>query len=181
MRLFIAIDLPDSVKDAVAGLRADLPGAIWVKRQAFHLTLRFLGDPISEDRVESITNALATVRSAPFIFHLDGVGRFPAGNRRPARVLWVGVRASPALTALHAGVERAVRDVGFPPDDHAFRPHITLARFRSPAPSSALDSFLARYSAFQSEPIRVAEFILYSSALAPHGSLYTPLAKFRFE
>src|SRR5512134_3292703 len=81
-RLFIAIELPDSVKDQLLKLRADIPGAAWVKRQGYHLTLRFLGDGIEAPKLESIKGALAAVTESPFTMQLQDVGRFPPNPKQ---------------------------------------------------------------------------------------------------
>src|SRR5687768_16375615 len=91
MRLFVAIDLPDAIKDELDTLRANVPGATWAKRQALHLTLRFLGDQILPERLHPIMTALDRVRVSPFEVTLQGVGRFPPAMRGAARVLWVGI------------------------------------------------------------------------------------------
>lgn len=177
LRLFIAIEMPDDVKNRLVRLRADIPGATWVKPHAYHLTLRFLGDGIAEDRVPPLKDALAAIKTAPFELTISGVGKFPPGSK-PARVLWVGMDAPPALNQLAKGVESAVRAVGFPPEDKPFSAHITLARLKFPKKSPEVDTFLTAHQAFQSSTIAVAEFHLISSVLTPQGPNYTHLATF---
>jgi RNA 2',3'-cyclic 3'-phosphodiesterase len=178
MRLFIAIDLPEEVKDQIETLRADIPGATWVKRHAFHLTLRFLGDDINPNRLNTIQQALSSVKTQPFEIAMQGVGRFPPPGRQAARVLWVGTTTQPILMNLHRQMERAIGAIGFPPDDHAFSPHITIARLRTPKPSPEVDAFLAENAEFKSAPIQVEQFVLYSSLLRPEGPLYNPESVF---
>jgi len=177
MRLFIAIDLSDAVKNQLEALRADIPGANWGRRSAYHLTLRFLGDDIAEDRLPVIRKQLELVKADPFELSLRGVGCFPSGGRKPARVLWVGVKSPPALQVLYGQVERAVLAAGFEEEDRPFTPHITLARLRLPRVEREVSRFLQRYEQFQSEAFPVSEFVLYSSVLTPQGAEYTPLLK----
>src|SRR5687768_16177431 len=151
MRLFVAVDLPDDVKNALESLRSDVPGATWVKRQALHLTLQFLGDPIPSERLSEITSALETVRVPPFDMQLKGVGRFPSNVRQSARVLWAGVAPNPTLTGLHWQVTQAMSSIGFSAEDRQFSPHITLARFKAPKPSHEVDSFLSRHADFETD------------------------------
>ena len=63
-RLFIAIDLPEQVKEAVAGIAGDLPGARRVPREQIHLTLRFIGE-VDEGMFLAIKGLLSAVGSAP--------------------------------------------------------------------------------------------------------------------
>jgi 2'-5' RNA ligase len=171
-RLFIAIELPDAVKDQLTRLRADLTGATWVKRNAYHLTLRFLGDGIEAPKLEAVKSALAHVQAESFTVTLQGVGRFPPNPNKAARVLWVGMSAPPALKALAGQIERAVTGLGFPSDAHDFHPHITLARLKSFKPDTKVDQFLLAHQRFRSESISVTEFHLFSSVLSPQGPTY---------
>lgn len=172
MRLFVAVELSDDQQDQLAALKTNIPGANWVQRPALHLTLRFLGDRIEPIRLTPICTALESVRVEPFPLTVRGVGRFPE-RRRPARVLWAGIDAPPALARLHDSVERALGEVGFEPDERAFSPHVTLARLKLDGASPELDQFLARQRDFQTEPHTVTSFTLFSSLLTPQGAKYT--------
>lgn len=176
-RLFVAIALPDALKETLTHLRADIPGAAWVKPPALHLTLRFLGD-VEAARVPALTTALNSLRAAPFSLALHGVGRFPLQARKPARVLWVGLAPQPALAALYGQIEQTVIRLGFPPDGHPFSGHITLARLKAERPLREVDDFLAAHWAFTATAFPVTEFTLYSSVLSPNGPAYTPEAVF---
>lgn len=168
-RLFVAIDLPDSIKDQIATLCSGVPGAKWVQRSQLHLTLRFIGE-VDTPHLQQIKTALASVQAAPFTMALQGVGQFPP--KRAARVLWVGIAAPPALRQLHRQVEEALERVGLSPEDRPFEAHITLARLKFLPPPSAVQRYLSQHSSFQSEPILVEAFILYSSVLSPQGPTY---------
>jgi 2'-5' RNA ligase len=186
MRLFVAIELPPEVKEQLVTLRTDISGATWVKPPALHLTLRFLGDRIDPIRMTPIKTALASVKGAPFPLTLRGTGRFPPlkrpGQRKPARVLWVGIAEQPALLALQAAVEQALATVDFPPEERAFSPHITLARLKddgaAEAQSAQVERLLERTKGFRAEPFTVEQFILVSSLLTPQGPNYRHEAVF---
>ncbi|MBK8027295.1 MAG: RNA 2',3'-cyclic phosphodiesterase [Chloroflexi bacterium] len=178
MRLFIAIDLPDALKDRLERLKTNLPGASWTRRDTYHITLRFLGDDIAESRVPALQTALAAIASPDFDMTLQGVGRFPPGDRKPARVLWVGLAPNPPLKRLYRAVEQTVTAQGFPADDHDFSGHITLARLKLFQPDPAVDAFLARHAAFAADPFPAEAFHLVSSTLSPQGARYARLASF---
>lgn len=160
MRLFIAVDLPDRVRESLAAICADLPGARWCDPAQLHLTLRFLG---SVDDDARIREQLRRVRQSTFSLSVRGVGVFPP--RRPARVLWAGVNPHEPLQALKAAIDEAL---GPDPEaaERGFSPHLTLARFRDP-PGPALPRYLAEHAAFATPPFTVAEFHLYQSFLGP--------------
>jgi RNA 2',3'-cyclic 3'-phosphodiesterase len=169
LRLFIAVDLPDTVKDQLGKLCIGITGAKWVKRDQMHLTLRFIGE-VDDAQAEAIKAALSGIRSAPFTMTLDGVGHFPPKGK--PHVLWVGVTAPPQLTQLQRQIENALLSLNLPPEDHPFSPHITLARFRMPPPPEAMRQYLAHHTAFRTETIAVESFVLFSSQLAPQGAAY---------
>lgn len=182
MRLFVAIDFPDAVKDQLAALQTAVPTARWVKRAQLHLTLRFIGDAVNPQQLPALKAALSAVKVEPFEMRLSGVGRFPPAFKKPPRVLWAGVEAPPALADLQQQVEAGIVALGFPPQDHAFSPHITLARLNAFKPLPEANAFLERHHAFVSQPVPVTAFTLYSSILAKQGPSYTrestfPLAK----
>lgn len=167
MRLFVALDLPDAVKDRLTALRDTLPGARWTKREQMHLTLRFVGDDIAPPAVDALKKALAALKASPFEIRLQGVGRFPP--KGAPRVLWAGVADSPPLRALADKVEYAVRAAGVPAEKRPFSAHITAARLGE---GGTVDGWLKTHAGFVTETIPVSAFILYSSALAPAGSTY---------
>jgi len=171
-RLFVAVELPPAVRADLGALRADIPGARWVKPEQMHLTLRFIGADVPDDRVKPIQDALATVTGAAFSLTVRGVGRFPPGDRKPPRVLWVGLDKAPALFALHGGVESALATAGFPPEDRPFSAHITLARVNARQPVPQADRFLRAHADFAAGPFPVEQFVLIQSALTPQGSRY---------
>ncbi|MGQ9907974.1 MAG: RNA 2',3'-cyclic phosphodiesterase [Candidatus Flexifilum sp.] len=177
-RLFIALELPEPVKKRLAALRAPIPGAVWVGAHAFHVTLRFVGDDIDEGRMIALRDGLAAVNGAPFTLSLRGAGRFPPGDRRPPRVLWIGISAPPALLTLQAAVERAVVAAGFPPEDRPFSPHLTLARLKQPDCGAAVEAFIRQHADFRTDPLPIDAFHLIASTLTPSGAQYCTLRSY---
>ncbi len=167
-RLFVAVDLPESVKKEVQDICRDLPGARWVPGDQLHLTLRFIGDA-DEELFREIKESLGRVPGRPFSIGLGGVGHFPPGKR--ARVLWVGMEEVEALFALQAEVERVLVAAGLPPEGRDFSPHITLARFREPLPGIT-SLFEERHAGFTTDRFTVVEFHLYSSVLGREGAIH---------
>lgn len=175
-RLFVAVELPDDVKDQLHKLRVNIPTARWVKPEQMHLTLRFIGADVPQDEVQSIIDALAQVDVSSFDLTLRGVGRFPDNERRGARVLWVGIQQQPVLHDLHRQVESALRTVGIEPEARGFSPHLTLARLRAYKTPGEVPDWLRKRADFRVEPFRVDRFVLFSSVLSPQGPTYTEVA-----
>ncbi len=172
MRLFVALSLPETLRARLAELEGGLPGARWVAPENLHLTLRFIGE-VDGHEARDLDAALAQVRAARFAVTLSGVDRF--GSGRKLRALWAGVEPNPELDRLHQKIEQALRGAGLAPEGRKFRPHVTLARFKSD-PGRRLHDYLAHHAAFRAETFEAREFTLYASFLAQAGAIHTPEA-----
>ena len=122
MRLFIAIRLSDSMKDALIQAQNDLYDlgirGSYTKEENLHLTLAFIGEyPDPED----VLDAMEGLDFAPFDLELQGMGSF-------RDLWWAGMKDSAPLTAVVRRLRRALGDAGIPFDRKRFRPHITLLR-----------------------------------------------------
>lgn len=177
MRLFVALSLPDDLRDRLSALSCGLPGARWVAPENLHLTLRFIGE-VDGHEAEDIDAALSGVRCPRFPVTLAGVGDF--GDERRLRSVWIGVEPNQTLEMLQAKVERAVRRAGQPPEKRKFKPHVTLARFKS-HPGDKLQTYFSQQGLFRAPPFEVTEFTLYSSFLSHEGAIYRPEAVYRLE
>src|SRR5580692_3340108 len=124
MRLFVALDIDDAIRDHIArfvdGVRAFAPNARWAKVESLHVTLKFIGER-SEDDGEKIKQALQTVAADKFEMSFRGYGFFP--DARSARVFWVGIDAGSALASLAAFVDESLASIDIPKEEHAFTPH----------------------------------------------------------
>lgn len=168
MRLFVALDPPESVRREVGKISRDVRGARWTPTHQIHLTLRFIGEA-DEERFRRIRESLFAVRREPFPLRLQGVGRFPP--RGAPRILWAGVDPEEPVRELSEKIERALQGAGVDPESRPVSPHLTLARLRDARPRDA-DEFLERGQSFRTEAFSVGEFFLYSSVLAPQGATH---------
>ncbi len=177
MRLFVAIALPQDLRDRLEGLRDGLPGAKWVAAENLHLTLRFIGEADGGE-CHDIDAALAGLRFESFPLQIEGLGHFGEGRR--LRALWAGVAPNPDLERLQGKIERALQSAGMEPSKRKYKPHVTLARFKS-GPGPRLHSFIAAHGLFRAAPFEVTEFTLFSSYLAQQGAIYTPELSYPLE
>lgn len=176
MRLFVAIDLPEDVKQTVATLCRGLSGVRWLPPEQLHLTLRFIGE-VDDAVIAAIHRELVKITRPPFPLTLNGVGCFPS-PRRP-RVLWVGLNGGEPLMQLQHEVETAVVAAGLPPDERPFSPHITLARLRDHREGDVAP-FLTQNASFANGPFMVDAFHLYSSVLTAKGAIHRREASYPF-
>ncbi|MFQ5418146.1 MAG: RNA 2',3'-cyclic phosphodiesterase [Myxococcota bacterium] len=177
IRAFIAIELSDGVRAAVAGvigalMRSGDGGAVrWSRPENLHVTLRFLGD-VPRRRVPEIARSvgLATAVLPPFRMRLGRVGAFP--NRRRPRVVALEVGPQEPLAGLARAVDAAVASVGLASDRFHFHPHLTLGRVRG----RGLPPVTASVTAL-GESLVVEEIVLFRSELTNRGARYTPLER----
>jgi 2'-5' RNA ligase len=191
VRLFVALELPEAARAALARFRDAADPAIWrpVPDQALHITLAFLGNRPAEDEttISAVLHSVAAGESPPASspprpdspprprpappLALGAAVLLPP--RRP-RVLCAGV-ADPTggLGALQAAVAAGLEAAGvFTPERRDFRAHATVARLRpgARAPRS-LDA--------APEPVEFAggPLTLFESRLHPHGARYEALTR----
>ncbi|MBN2088696.1 RNA 2',3'-cyclic phosphodiesterase [candidate division KSB1 bacterium] len=184
IRTFIAIEIPASIQKQIALLQNRLKsvgeGISWVKTNNIHLTLKFLGDVpanLMQQVIEATKKACMDVKS--FDLEIKGTGFFPDAKR--PRVLWVGCEEkSGGLQKIHQGLDSMLSNLGFEKEMRKFSPHLTIGRVKDGRKLGDIPHLLQQ-SPFKTEKFLVAEVIVMKSQLHPAGSIYTPLAKIKFE
>jgi 2'-5' RNA ligase len=191
MRLFVALEIPKQTLVALQALVALLApicrGARWSRPEGMHLTLKFIGEVSSERAAKLRAELRGAGEFSPLEIAFHGAGFFP--NARHPRVFWAGVEAGATLAALTAEIERRLEPLGIARETREFRPHLTLARFKSEEGLPALQTALAKLEK-ESAPgsavgldfghARYEEFHLIESKLHPQGATYITLETFRF-
>jgi 2'-5' RNA ligase len=175
LRLFVALSLPEPVRDALAALPESIRGVTWTRKEQLHVTLRFIGDTPSS-ALEAIRARLAAIDVATFVLPIEGVGTFPPN--RPPRVIWAGTGTGhPRLFQLRQRLDDALLATGLPLDVRTFHPHVTLGRCAED-PGPALAKWLRTHGAFTAPPFRAAAFDLFASELKPMDAIHTLLERF---
>ena len=157
MRLFIGLALSEEVRLTLGAVQSGLPGARWVTPQNIHLTLRFIGD-IDPGRAEDIDTALRQILVPAFDLTLSGLGSFESKGR--VRALWTEASKSEPLKR------------------RKFKPHVTLARFKSGSSNERIGMFIQNNNDIQAGPFTVGRFTLFRSYLGHGGSIYESLAEY---
>jgi 2'-5' RNA ligase len=191
MRLFVALDLTDEIRQRIArfmeGVREFAPEPRWVRPESLHVTLKFIGET---KQMEEIHKALETVTAGGFDLSFRGTGFFPTA--RSARVFWIGIEADARLAKLAAAIDFALTLLGIEKESRAYSPHLTLARSGSGRPQRSggdktnrqfarLQEKLAARPAPDFGTMTAREFFLYQSKLAPGGAVYSKLARFALQ
>ena len=167
-RLFVAIDLPDSIKQGLTEICNGLPGAKWVDQSQMHITLKFIGE-VDGAVFRDAREALATINLDPFEITIKGTGYFPP--RRDPQLLWAGVDGNDRLKQLRNKVETTLVRAGLDNEKRKFAPHVGLAKIRE-TPPGRLATYLSQYGLFRLPPFEVREFCLFSSFLSSERAIH---------
>lgn len=181
MRIFIAIELPEEKKEQLASIKGELEkikaDVKWVRPDAIHLTLKFLGE-ISGDRLEKIKTNLRQIIPGfgSFKIEIKGMGIFPHYNK--PRIIWVGVDEE-KLKQLNHRIEEAMILLGFEKEKRDFIAHLTLGRLRSLKNKDKLIRKIKELSNLSLGEIKIKEISLMESHLSSQGARYTCLERVR--
>ncbi|MGH2730467.1 MAG: RNA 2',3'-cyclic phosphodiesterase [Actinomycetota bacterium] len=177
LRLFVAARVPaehlEEVEDALGGFKQGLQGARWVDLPNQHVTLKFLGSTFS-DRLKAVAEVCKLVAGTHVASQasLTDLGAFPSLKR--ARVLWVGLNdPGELLRGLADDLADSFEPLGYAAEKRPYTPHLTLARFTSPARIEGLLPVLPRLNPFPIDRIE-----LMRSRLARGGARYEVLQSF---
>jgi 2'-5' RNA ligase len=187
VRLFVALEIPDTVRDNLAAKikeLLDLSTKVadkrprWVRPENLHVTLKFIGE-VSPTKLEGIRGALSAIRSdAPVDLKFRELGLFP--NEQHPRVLWARLEATANLPSLAGDIDGALEAQGIARERRAFTPHLTLARIEPPGLHEKLRVAIQENRAQEFGSFQTREFHLIESKLKPSGAEYTTLASFPF-
>ena len=182
VRSFIAVELPEAVKQKLAELQTQLKSgrarARWVASEGIHLTLKFLGG-ISVDTIPQVTKIMGEAASGytPFRLAVRGLGVFPSPGR--AQVVWVGLEGEvERLAQIQKRLDSGLESLGFVPESRAFTPHLTLARMRDDASLAEREAMgkLVTATSFEAGDFVVESISLMKSQLTREGAIYSRLA-----
>jgi RNA 2',3'-cyclic 3'-phosphodiesterase len=183
MRLFLAIgaqnlsfDPLTELKKIRVGLEKKAINYRWVPVSNLHITINFIGE-VEEQRVPDIINCISPIAAAlaPFQLSLANVDAFP--EERKGRVIWLGVQNSVTLRSLQQQCQAALLQSGFELELRDYRPHLTVARLRSPV---QLRDILSPYKRQHFGELTVQGITLYQSTLSGPFPHYGPLHQFSF-
>lgn len=178
MRLFIAIELPQDVKDVLGAatdpLRESSRGMSWVKPEALHCTLKFLGDVADP---EPIKQALASMA----VYAKDAVlaGYAEVFCRKDAATVFnVPFENSGALPEWFSEIEDVLLPLGFARETRRFIPHCTVARYKSYVACHDAKEQARSLIIPKGLIVPVKNIHLIKSTLLPDGPLYAILCSY---
>ena len=192
MRLFLALDTPDAIRDRISrfveGVSGFAPDARWMNPASLHITLKFIGEQ-PDSSIDPIQQSLSQIHAETTEINFRNYGFFPTA--KSPRVFWIGIESGPQLAALAATIDDKLSSLGIEKEPRPYSPHLTLARApgasgsprrtKTDAPNRIfrhLQEKLASRPTPEFGTMTPREFFLYQSHLSPKGSKYTKLAAF---
>lgn len=164
MRLFIAFDVSDEVKNYCRQIQKILPDSNSKLVEDFHLTLRFLGEYDENETKELISN-FSKIKFKKFVAKTNSLGVFP--NENFIKVIWLGLEPKDKIKKLKEQIEKALKLT----KDKRFHPHITLARIKF---IKNKREYMQRLKSIDTKELKfdVKSIKLYKSTLTPKGSVH---------
>ena len=175
MRLFTAVEIDEKSRTTIFRIQEHLKGSsikgTFVKKENFHVTLKFLGETdvnYIERICRSMDSSVAGVNS--FILKGGLPGYF---RKKDGLIVWAGItEGSEYIWTIYSNLEDELVKAGFRKDTSLFTPHITLAR--KVKLRKSFDSFTEniRISDFRTE---VRSVTLFESRMSRGIVFYEPL------
>lgn len=168
-RLFIAVDIPDKIKNKISKCYCGIEKVKWMKKENLHITLEFLGDT-GIDEYYRIIDVLNSISFNSFNLSLKDMGTF--SKRGKISTVWLGLNDNTHLIELNNIIKKRLNRSGLNIKTGHYRPHITIARLRRGCREDDIIPFLKYNHNFLSHVFEVNDFKLYSSVIYPEGSKY---------
>ena len=128
MRLFIAINFEEGLKNSVQNIIQDIEKhsrkGRFVKNEHMHLTLEFLGE-IPAGEVGLIEEAMEQVSCRVFTLELSKIGYF---KRRGGNIYWIGLEKNRLLFRMQTELHNLLLKKGFELESRKYNPHLTIGR-----------------------------------------------------
>jgi len=173
MRCFLAVDVPEALKDQIVQAQAQIAGldTKLVERENLHFTLKFLGETDSKI-LEKVVQKISRIKTGPINIRLKGIGYFPGPSF--IRVVWLGAESQPFLD-LHSTVNDVLEEE-FQKEKPA--PHLTLARVRSQKFADKIRAFGEAHKSRDFGSFACCKICLKKSTVTRKGPVYEDVKVF---
>ena len=134
-RIFLALTIEKDLNDQIIEIKKELKANLlkdanisWQRNDHHHLTVYFVGE-MEPEQLAQMNEDLATInlQNISRSIDLSEICFFP---NESSQVLAALVKPSSHLQSLHEKIEKIIINIGLGSDLKAYRPHITLGRFK---------------------------------------------------
>lgn len=172
-RVFFGLEIPAEIKQRLLQVRTEVAGAKWQSTERMHLTLLFLGN-LEEEPLLAVREVARDIALAAFELNIAGLGCF--GQPHAPDYLWAAVQPETPVVSLHSALKNQVESLGLQTERRAYRPHLTLARFK--CDSGSAEQLLDEYREAVFGSFQVDEFVLFETQPSAAGSVYRVLERY---
>ena len=188
MRLFIAIDIDETIKKALGDLQKRIKKELdleksdlkWVNPDNMHLTLKFIGE-VNDKDVKTICEltAFAAKRHTKFDLDIETIGFF---GRKTPTVLWVGSGCGDnEIKALQSDLEKTLSQNFCPKEKRDYQSHLTMCRIKNSKAGVKLARICEQYKNIRIGTVSVEMIKVYQSQLTGKGPVYTVVADYKLQ
>ncbi len=182
MRTFVALELPETIKEDIAGVindfRSNCPyGVNWVPQENLHITFQFIGE-IKEEDIPEIAEFLETNFSelSALLFTNPKLEILPG---RDPKIIWISLEnEDSSIQKISKRLKNKLRQMGYKIDSRQLRFHITLGRIKKRLPEKLIEQILT--TELNLKDFEVSKATLYQSLLKSQGPLYIEIMNFKF-
>ena len=179
MRTFIAIDIPEQIKEKITEIQKKLPEfkGNFTEEDNLHLTLKFLGE-IDKGKIEEIKDKLKEIKYNPFEAEIDSMGVFDnrkSGKYEQSIIAWLHVKNCD-------GLQKKVDEIlsGLFEKEKRFMSHLTIARIKNLKDKKEVIKRLYEIN-IPKMKFYVNTFNLKESILTSKGSIYKDIEIYKLE
>ncbi|WP_456371508.1 RNA 2',3'-cyclic phosphodiesterase [Methanocaldococcus sp.] len=167
MRLFIAIDIPEKLKEKIANFQKQIKmkGIKLVEKENLHITVKFLGE-VDENLLNEILNLDLSIK--PVKIKLNQLNVFP--NMNYIRVIWIGAYGD-NLIKIFEDVDKKLANLGFK-KEREYVPHLTIGRVKFIENKKQLKDKIEKFKDIDFGEFEAKKLKLYKSTLTPNGPIY---------
>jgi 2'-5' RNA ligase len=182
MRTFLALDLPDPIKQIISKLSSELQsenvsGIKWVEPENLHITFQFIGDT-QQQHISEITNFLADIFSQMQSIHFSEPKVQIIPQRNP-KIIWISLQTNhKKIFQASRRIKEKLLEMGYKLDSKSLKFHITLGRIKKRLPDFFIQKILT--TELKIIGFDVSEAALYQSFLRPEGPVYDKIVKYEF-
>lgn len=180
MRTFIAINIPEGSKNLIQNKVELIKKKVnqdikWVKKDNWHLTLKFLGD-IDKSKISNLKKRISPLKNdlSKFPIQFKGISAFPELNYPKVFFLKI-IKGNDRLINIQKKIDDQLQKEGFKPEDRDYIPHLTIARSRK---NTDMKQLSQKYKKFTKEEFFINVYMkaknvsLMKSKLYPEGPKY---------